>query len=212
MLTHPADKSIDIDPDCISITPSLELLEGRMTPDSVISSSSNVSFRPRSRKEEVAVLRNPRGKRGGSSYRTATSDFADRHSQFKSNMLRKLRSGPNTREGTPVCSTPIPGEDCFSQDFLKLPAPTSDSLVESDATDLPFSPTLSSPATPLMQSLLKAHLQDSNRESGYISSGSNESFAFRRWGKKWLPLRYFINISHFIQQLGMVISVVLIVM
>ena len=156
--------------DCVSIATSLDLLEGRTTPDSILSMSSNLSYRPRSRKEEVTVLRNPRGKRGGSSYRTATSEFADRHAQFKSNMLRKYRS-PDTREGTPVSSTPVPlDEDCLSQDFK----PPTHSLAQH------HSMVSSPPTTPLVQSLLKAHVFDSQRESGYISS-SSDSFAFRRY-------------------------------
>lgn len=174
----------------LSRSHSLDLLgeQGRSSPDSIVSSSSILSFRgSRSRKEEVNVLRNPRGKRGGSSYRTATSKFADRHEQFKPNMLQhKLRSGPSTREGTPV----LPDEDCLSQEFLRPPTMLSlaiqkcSSLAESELSYQPSSPDQHSiassiPSTPVIQSLPKMLVLDSQRESGYISS-SSDSFAFRR--------------------------------
>ena len=173
-----------------------------MTPDSMISSSSISSSRPKSKNAEIAVLRNPRGKRGGSFYKTATSDFADRHTQFKPNMLRKQRSAQNsastTREGTPCASTPVPPDqgtedDVLSQSaFLKPPSLTLSiskhgSVVESETTDLPSSPEHLSPicsptpiCSPIHMPLLQtAHLLHSNRESGYIS-GSCESFAMKR--------------------------------
>ena len=169
-----------------------------MTPDSMVSTSSISSNRPKSKHAEIAIMRNPRGKRGGSFYKTATSDFADRHTQFKPNMLRKQRSVQNsattTREGTPCSSTPVPPdlgaeEDVPSQPaFLKPPGMTLSmfkhgSVVESETctTDLPNSPEHFSPiSSPIHMPLLQtAHLLHSNRESGYIS-GSCESFAMKR--------------------------------
>ena len=171
--------------------------QSRLTPDSMLSISS-LSYRPRSKAAELAVMRNPRGKRGGSCYKTTTSEFADRHAQFKPNMLRKqkLDSGQSsaciTREPTPTPSTAQ--EDSLSQTglleppHLTLPNPLSKhhSMTESITTDLPNSPdhlstvsSLSPPSTPLVH---KEHLlqsDDSKRESGYISS-SSESFAIKR--------------------------------
>ena len=164
-----------------------------MTPDSMVSSSSISSSRPKSKQAEIAIMRKPRG---GSFYRTATSDFADRHTQFKPNMLRSQRSAQNsastTREGTPCASTPVPPEqgaedEILSQPaFLKPPGLTLSiskhgSLVESETTDLPSSPEHLSPiCSPVHMPLLQtAHLLHSNRESGYIS-GSCESFAMKR--------------------------------
>lgn len=178
--------------DCISIAPSnssathslaSKLMQEdddsrAMTPDSVVSVGSNSSYRPRSKQAELAVMRNPRGKRGGSSYKKTTSEFADRHSQFKANMLKKQKQ--TSREPTPAASTPTP-DNSLSQDFLKPPPLTISfskhgSLVESETTDLPSSPDqCSPPATPLT---LSSHLIG-NRESGYISS-SSESVAIRR--------------------------------
>lgn len=161
-------------------------------------SCSSFSYRPRSKAAEMAVMRNPRGKRGGSCYKTTTSEFADRHAQFKPNMLRKQKmdSAQNlacmSREPTPTPS--IAQEDSLSQSgllkpsYLTLPNPFSkhNSMTESITTDLPNSPdhlstvsSLSPPSTPLVQ---KGHLMqsdDSKRESGYISS-SSESFAIKR--------------------------------
>lgn len=187
----PAFRSAELGkPESLSRSHSLDLLgeTGRSSPDSIVSSSSVLSFQSRLRKEEVNVLRNPRGKRGGSSYRTATSKFADRHEQFKPNMLQhKLRSGPSTREGTPV----LPDEVGLSQEFLLKPPATLSlaiqkcgSLAESELSYRASSPDLhsiasSSPGTPVIQSLPTTLASDSQRESGYISS-SSDSFAFRR--------------------------------
>ena len=167
-----------------------------LTPDSMVSSSSVSSSRPKSKYAEIAIMRNPRGNRGGSFYKTATSDYADRHTQFKPNMLRKQRSAQNsastTREGTPCASTPVPPDQGAEEDILSQPAfpkppgltlsiSKHGSVVESETTDLPSSPEHLSPiGSPIHMPLLQtAHLLHSNRESGYIS-GSCESFAMRR--------------------------------
>ena len=170
--------------------------QSRMTPDSMLSCSS-FSYRPRSKAAEMAVMRNPRGKRGGSCYKTTTSEFADRHAQFKPNMLRKQKMGGSTqnlacmtREPTPTPS--IAQEDSVSQSsllkpaHLTLPNPFSKHNSMTESIDLPISPdhlstvsSFSPPSTPLVQ---KGHLMqsdDSKRESGYISS-SSESFAIKR--------------------------------
>lgn len=157
----------------------------RMTPDSTLSLSSY--SRPRSKNSEIAVLRNGKGKRAGSYIKVSTSDFADRHTQFKSNMLQKHHlddSGTNTRATSPassVCSgIPLGGYAIRSK---------HDSVAESTTSDLPTSPdhlsTVSSPpSTPLAISYtssgfpLRKNLSSANpehRESGYISS-SSESF------------------------------------
>lgn len=179
--------------------------QSRMTPDSVLSLSSSYSCRPRSKTSELAVLRNRRGKRGGSHIRVATSDFADRHTQFKNNMLQKHQldscqtSASNTRAVSPASSV---SSNCHThqhhahqQDingFLKAPPTLSytvskhDSVAESSTSDLPSSPDqlsmLSSPpATPLAVSYtsqLRKSLggaHPEHRESGYISC-SSESF------------------------------------
>ena len=167
--------------------------QSRMTPDSMLSVSS-FSSRQRS-KPEMAVMRNRRGKRGGSSYRTTTSEFADRHAQFKPNMLRKQKLGSAQNSPCPTReSTPAPSathEDTLSQgDLLKPPhltLPTlsskHNSLAESVTSDLPRSPDhfSSPPQTPLVHtaSTMQCKKEDSRRESGYLSS-SSESFAIRR--------------------------------
>ena len=176
-----------------------------MTPDSILSSAS-FSYRPKSRTAEMAVMRNSRGKRGGSSYVTVTSEFADRHTQFKSNMLKKLfsdsvpTSASTTRASSPadssVTSTPIPRRSNEMSRFLKppsfpLPLSKQNSVAESITSDLPRSPDhlCSPPSTPLAivytagNNLKAAEEMHEKRESGYLSS-SCESFqvaaAFRR--------------------------------
>ena len=172
------------------------------TPDSLLSSGS-FSYRPKSKTAEMAIMRNRRGKRGGSSYMTVTSEFADRHTQFKSNMLLKkqlsdcsgsaLTSASNTRASSPACSTPIPPSRVSSsgevqnRTFLKppsfsLPISKQNSLAESITSDLARSPDhlCSPPSTPLAivytvgNNLTAAEMQE-KRESGYLSS-SCESF------------------------------------
>ena len=103
----------------------------RMTPDSMLSSASS-TYRPKSKMAEMAVMRNGRGKRGGSSYTMVTSEFADRHTQFKSNMLKKhisdsaQTSASTTRASTPVdssvTSTPISRRSEEMSRFLKPPS------------------------------------------------------------------------------------------
>lgn len=181
--THTADDEDDIMSE-----------QSRMTPDSMLSVSS-FSSRPRSKAAELAVMRNRRGKRGGSSYRTTTSEFADRHAQFKPNMLRKQKLGSAqnspcpTRVSTPAPSATqedtLPRADLLKPSHLRLPTPSSkhNSLAESITSDLPRSPDhLSSPPpTPLVQTapMMQCKKEDNRRESGYLSS-SCESFAIRR--------------------------------
>lgn len=144
------------------------------TPDSLISSGS-FSYRSKSKTAEMAIMRNRRGKRGGSSYMMVTSEFADRHNQFKSNMLLRKQlsdcssaqtSASTTRASSPACSTPIPpisrasssGEvQSSSRSFLKppsfslLPISKQNSVAESITSDLARSPDhlCSPPSTPL---------------------------------------------------------------
>ena len=175
--------------DTISISPSLSSKnqlqsdddmmsvgeQSRMqTPDSVLSSGS-FSYRPKSKMAEMAIMRNRRGKRGGSSYVMVTSEFAERHTQFKSNMLKKQLSDcsgaqtsvSTTRASSPAgsvrsTSTPLPpsrvsssGE--VSQLLLKpppslsLPISKQNSVAESVTSDLSRSPDhlCSPPSTPL---------------------------------------------------------------
>ena len=169
------------------------------TPDSLLSSDS-FSYRPKSKTAEMAVMRNCRGKRGGSSYVMVTSEFADRHTQFKSNMLKKQlsdgSSASTTRASSPAgsirsTSTPIPPSRQSSNGevsrFLKppsfsLPISKQNSLAESITSDLARSPDhlCSPPSTPLAivytagNNLTAAEMQE-KRESGYLSS-SCESF------------------------------------
>lgn len=171
------------------------------TPDSLLSSGS-FSYHPKSKTAEMAIMRNRRGKRGGSSYVMVTSEFADRHTQFKSNMLLKKQlsdcsSASTTRASSPACSTPIPpisrvsssGEvQSSNRAFLKppsfslLPISKQNSVAESITSDLARSPDhlCSPPSTPLAivytagNSLTAAEMQE-KRESGYLSS-SCESF------------------------------------
>ena len=169
----------------------------RMTPDSMLSSASS-TYRPKSKLAEMAVMRNRRGKRGGSSYTMVTSEFADRHTQFKSNMLKKhisdstQTSASTTRASTPVdssvTSTPISRRSEEMSRFLKppsfslLPISKQNSLAESITSDLPRSPDhlCSPPSTPLAivytaGANLAAAEMNEKRESGYLSS-SCESF------------------------------------
>ncbi len=186
LLHSPSHDSLDID--SISIAPSnlSELEYSRaMTPDSLLSGST-CSYRPKPKHAEVAIMRNPRGKRGGSSYKSTTSEFADRHAQFKPNMLRKQRF--DSCQNSPASSTPVPPEDGLSQtsSLLKphqglLLSPVKHrSVAESE---LPFSPDhlslLSSP--PSTPHRITSLSQDLRRESGYMSTGSSyESFPARR--------------------------------
>lgn len=164
----------------------------RMTPDSALSLSSSYSCRPRSKFSELAVLRNRRGNRGGSQIKVATSDFADRHTQFKNNMSPSYpTSACTTRATSPassVSSIPVhwATHEQDSTGHLKAPSFT---YRESTTSDLPCSPDHSSilsspPNTPLAvnytanphmlrRTLSHSHYED--RESGYISS-SLESF------------------------------------
>ena len=169
------------------------------TPDSLLSSGS-FSYCPKSKTAEMAIMRDRRGKRGGSSYMTATSKYADRHTQFKSNMLLKKQlsdcssaqtSASTTRTSSPACSTPIPPSRVSSSGevsrFLKppsfsLPISKQNSVAESITSDLARSPDhlCSPPSTPLAivytagNNLTAAEMQE-KRESGYLSS-SCESF------------------------------------
>lgn len=143
-----------------------------MTPDSILSTSSSFLCRPRSKTSEIAVLRNRVGKRGGSHIRVATSDFADRHTQFKSNMLQKHQldsyqaSAATTRATSPSSSISSPTHFPTHHDeqddsrFLKVPSSfgyTSSKhnfVAEGATSDIPCSPDhlsmLSSPpSTPL---------------------------------------------------------------
>ena len=177
--------------------------QSRMTPDSVLSLSS-YSSRPRSKSGEIAVLRNRRGKRGGSHVKVATSDFADRHTQFKTNMLQKHQldnyqiSTPTTRAISPassISSFPTQQSQQESDGNLKVPSFASNLLSKYDSIDestsyMPHSPDhlsliSSPPNTPLTLNCSSPHsllLRKSfsspyheHRESGYVSS-SSESF------------------------------------
>lgn len=175
----------------------------RMTPESILSVSSNYSCRPRSKNSEIAVLRNRRGNRGGSYIKVSTSAFADRHTQFKNNVSPMHQSDANypdsactTRATSPassISSIPIhwPGHEQDSTGHLKAPSFSYAGSKHDSVTDseLPCSPDRSSilsspPNTPLAVSyganthllrktLFSSHYED--RESGYISS-SLESF------------------------------------
>lgn len=188
LVQSPSHDSLDID--SVSIAPSnlSELDYSRaMTPDSMLSGST-CSYRPNSKNAELAIMRNPRGKRGGSSYKSTTSEFADRHAQFKPNMLRKQRY--NSCQNSPaLSSTPVPPEDGLSQTSLltkphqALLSPSRHrTIARTETNDLPCSPDLSlvssPPPTPQHVTGL---IQDYRRESGYSSTGSSyESFPVRR--------------------------------
>lgn len=192
-----SEDSIDTDPDAVSIAPSnLSMLSKSTgilteddvsdnirlctTPDSMLSVSSSTASilsKPRG-----IVRSRPQSLRGGSSYQTSTSEFANRHAQFKPNMLRKQQSSQNspsvTREPTPSLSTPVPPEDsqqatednkyhpkpvCKSPSpspskSPSLPLPRNKYSAESIATDFPTSPEnlsqfSSPPHTPLVKSI-----------------------------------------------------------
>lgn len=161
--------------------------QSRMTPDSILSLSSSYSCRPRSKVSEIAVLRNRRGKRGGSYIKVATSDFADRHTQFKNNVLQKHQldscqtSACTTRATSPASSV---SSNCHHHQDMNGFLKATPSFAESTTSDMPCSPDqlsmLSSPpATPLAisyssqlrKSLSSAHSE--HRESGYISCSSD---------------------------------------
>ncbi len=164
------------DDDTLSITAS-EM--SRMTPDSMLSCSS---FRPKNKQAELAIFQNRRGKWGGSSYRHVTSNFADRHTQFKANKARSTGSA-QTSAATTRASTPAELNTTSSEDRLKPPRFAKyGSVTDSVTSDLPQSPDhlVSPPATP--SALLAGnatYLFSEKRESGYISS-SSESFPVRR--------------------------------
>ncbi len=174
--------------------------QSRMTPDSILSTCSGYSScRPRSKTSEIAVLRNRKGKRGGSHIKVSTSDFADRHTQFRSNLQRNQvdscqTSAATTRANSPASSvSSFPAHEQDSHGYLKAPSfrfngSKRDSATESLIGDGPCSPdrlsgVCSPPCTPLAISytssnLLRKSLSSVNhdhRESGYISS-SSESF------------------------------------
>ena len=152
--------------------------QSRMTPDSILSS---YSCRPRSKNGELAVLRNRKGKRGGSSIKVATSDFADRHTQFKNVPKHQLdscqSSACTTRATSPassVSSSPSHWHAHQHQEssgnYLKAPPPgfgfagfKRDSAIESGCvSDLPCSPdhsfaVHSPPSTPLAVSYTAQH-------------------------------------------------------
>ena len=187
----PSHESLDFDDVISNISASQSVMskddELRVsTPDSMLSGSS-CSYRSKSKYADIAIMRNPRGKRGGSSYKMTTSNYTDRHTQFKPNMLRKQKL--NSVQNSPaIRSTPVPQEgmeeDCLSRSFLKPPAlvlPHSKygSVTESETTDLPSSPDqLSEICSPFIQTGL---VPENKRESGYLSTASScESFAIRR--------------------------------
>ena len=172
---------VQSDDDTLSISE-----QSRMTPDSMLSSSSCTS-RPKSKTAEMAIMRNRRGKRGGSSYKMVTSDFADRHTQFKSNMLtRKQLDSAQSSTSTTRAPSPTDTSDSvfLKPTLLSLPISKHNSVAESFTSDIPQSPDgLSQVSTPPITPLAIAHMApsnalkcyDENRESGYLSS-SSESF------------------------------------
>ncbi len=160
------------DDDALSTTAS-EM--SRMTPDSMLSSSS---FRPKNKQAELAVMRNRRGKWGGSSYRHVTSNFAERHTQFKPNRLHG-NSSVQTSASTTRASSPI---ELTSTDVKPPRFSKYGSATDSITSDLPRSPDhiTSPPITPsAMLASNATYLFSDKRESGYISS-SSESFPIRR--------------------------------
>ena len=166
----------------------------RATPESLLSVSTYSS-----RSKSQAVMRNRRGKRGGSHFRVATSEFADRHTQFKNNMLQRHQlegsSCDTTRANSPaysVASSYIPTiheSEAVSRINLTFSPNHSkhSSVAESTTSDLPRSPSVlsSPPTTPhavgmsmsynhILRKSLSPKFQE-HRESGYLSS-SSESF------------------------------------
>ena len=137
-------------------------------------SFSTHSSHSKSKSSEMAVFRNSKGKRGGSHFRVATSDFADRHTQFKTNMLQR-----NHFDSSSVITTrPSSPSSSVASSILYS------SVAESTTSDLPHFPsTLScSPSTPLAVSytqhnqILRKGISSGcqeHRESGYISSSSD---------------------------------------
>ena len=164
------------DDDALSTTAS-EI--SRMTPDSMLSCAS---FRPTNKQAELAVLRNRRGKWGGSSYRHVTSNFAERHTQFKPNRLHG-NSSVQTSASTTRASSPMDLIMTTSSTDVKPPRFSKyGSATESVTSDLPRSPDhlISPPTTPsAMLASNATYLFSDKRESGYISS-SSESFPIRR--------------------------------
>lgn len=177
-----SEDSIDTDTDAVSIAPSnismLSKSTGILTEDDVLSDHTRLCTTPDSMlsassstasllsKPKGIVRSRPQSLRGGSSYQTSTSEFANRRAQFKPNMLRKQQSNQNspsiTREPTPSISTPVPpeGSQQAAEDnkyLLKPPSkspspspshckspslslPMNKHSVESITTDFPTSP------------------------------------------------------------------------
>ncbi len=163
------------DDDALSTTAS-EM--SRLTPDSMLSCSS--FGRPKNKQAESAIFRNRRGKWGGSSYRHVTSNFADRHTQFKAN---KVRASGSTLTSASTTRASTPADLNTSEDRLKPPSFAKyGSVTDSVTSDLPRSPDhlVSPPVTPsVILGGNATYLFNEKRESGYISS-SSESFPIRR--------------------------------
>ena len=141
----------------------------RMTPESFLSVSTYSS-----RSKSQSIMRNRKGKRGGSHFKVATSEFADRHAQFKNNMLQRHQldtsssscqtPADTTRASSPAFSvassilTPTATGNAPSQFHRETPNLTfspnhskHSSMAESTTSDLPRSPSVlsSPPTTPL---------------------------------------------------------------
>lgn len=179
--------------------------QSRMTPDSTLSS---YSCRPRSKNAELAVLRNRKGKRGGSSIKVATSDYADRHTQFKNAPKHQpdsscQSSACTTRATSPassVSSSPSHWHAHHQREsggnYLKAPefgfaGFKRDSAIESGGvSDLPCSPdhsiaVHSPPSTPLTVSytaqqapLLRKTLSSAHHEDRESGYMSSSSESF----------------------------------
>ena len=166
---------------------------GTRTPDSNIPMQVSPN-RSKSRGGGDSPVKHPlsRSVRAGSSYMTATSDFADsRRQMFKK---KKCNSGGNTRENTPLTSPTtspppsgavpacIPGlkQHTPLKQYSSIPIVKTESINESVVTDytnssseLP-SPLCTPPSSP---AALCPGSGRSKRESGYISSTYPEEFS-----------------------------------
>ena len=121
-----SEESIDTDFETASLAPSnISLLSkstGLLTEDDIMSDSTRLCPTPDSllsvpgsttsigSKSKGIIRSRPQSLRGGSFYQTSTSEFANRHAQFKPTILRKQQSNQNspelTRESSPAPPTP----------------------------------------------------------------------------------------------------------
>ena len=203
-----SSESLDID--SVSVTLS-DMCDNQSMPDPsriiplpLLSFNTNFS-RPKSKSNEISVFRSCKGARGGSHFRVATSEYADRHMQFKTSMFQRQQldrcfqscaisarsDSPTSSVGSTGSSNHLPPHNSTKHNPHRHPnlSVYSKHNPVAETERLSHSPSTSSVSrsTPLSISCTqrdwtprralppKYHDQE-QRESGYISS-SSESFS-----------------------------------